>query len=103
MPPVQRTFAFGLEQDEECAICQPIPQSVAIKKYDHIFYLNFLADMFSTLRKINETESTSVNACYIPRFKVPMHYSNTMKIFHQPVHLKSGASYAYQHEGNHLL
>jgi len=93
MPAVQHTFAFGLEQDEECAVHQPIPNSVAIKRDDNIFYLNFLADMFPTLRKIDETESAPVSTYYIPWCKVPMHYSNTMKILHQPVYLESGASH----------
>jgi len=47
-------------------IHQPIPKSAAIKTSDHVLYLDFLADMFPTLRKIDETESTSVNTYYIP-------------------------------------
>jgi hypothetical protein len=93
MSAVQNTFAFGLERDEERGVHQPIPKSAAIKRSDHVLYLDFLADMFPTPspRKIDETESTSVNAYYIPGCEVPMHYSNTMKILHQPVYLDSGA------------
>ena len=101
MSAVQDTFAFGLERDEECGVHQPIPKLAAIKRSDHVLYLGFLAVVFPTLRKIDETESTSVIAYYIPGCEVPMHYSNTMKILHQPVYLDSGAI-MYKREGNHL-
>ena len=99
MSVVQNTFAFQLEHDEERAVHQPISKSAAFKRSDRILYLDFLADMFPTLRKIDETESASANTCYIPGFEVPMHYSNAMKIFHQPVYFDSGV---YQHENNYL-
>ena len=72
---------------------RPIPELAALKGSDHILYLDFLADMVPTLRKVDETESASMNTYYVPRCEVPMHYSNTMKILHQPVYLDSGASH----------
>ena len=91
MSVVHDTLAFGLEQREECAVPnQPIPKSAAIKRSDHTLYL---ACMLSTLRKINEAESTSMNTYYIPGFEVPMDYPNAMKILYQLVYLHSEASH----------
>jgi hypothetical protein len=90
---VHSNFAFGLEQNEERAVHQPIPKLPPIKKSDHISYLDFLADMLPTLRKIDEVESASLSTYYVPGFEVSMYYSNTMKIMHQLVYLDSGASH----------
>jgi hypothetical protein len=89
---IQSNFAFGLEHEER-VVRQPIPKLVPIKESHHILYLDFLADMLPPLREIDEIESASLSTYYIPGCEVPMHYSNTMKIVHQLVHLDSGASH----------
>jgi hypothetical protein len=52
-------------------------------------YLAFFTDMPPTLRKIDEMESTSTSTYYIPGFKVFMHNSNAVKVFHQLIQLRS--------------
>jgi hypothetical protein len=60
------------------------------EKKRSIPHLDVFADgVPSTLRKIDETEPTSMNTHYIARFQVPMQYSNTMEVFHQFVHMVS--------------
>jgi hypothetical protein len=45
----------------------------------------YLTDMPPTLRKIDKMESTSTSTYYIPGFKVFMHNSNAVKVFHEPI------------------
>jgi hypothetical protein len=75
-------------EPEDHAVYQPIAISVT-KRKDQISYLDFFADMLPTLRKIDETEPTSVNTHYVARFDVSIHYSNAMWVFHYLVHLAS--------------
>ena len=72
--------------------CQPLGD-----RSGHILYLDFLARMLPTLRKIDETESTPMNTYYIPGFRVPMQYLNAMKILHQFIYLRSVEGVGNEH------
>ena len=85
----QNTSDMGLEW-LECPVRRPyLHVSNQESESGRVAYLTLLADMSSTLGKIDEKEPTSTSTRNIPGFEVSMNYSNTMKVLYQLIYLGS--------------
>ena len=88
---VRDTSDFDSERDG-CGVRRPTSVSATVEPSVHILYLNFLTDMLSTLRKIDEKEPASIGTYYISRFEVFMEYSNAVEVLCQLVYVGSAGN-----------